>query len=112
MNQDFEKWRKEGKHLPEFLRDFHNQKDLFKFIHETTNLQTHELVKDINSIEGHAYSIDVFLFILAKYGYTLQKSRANFDFKDLPQTLQQQNKIRNQKFFDLVSNFRNQEDKP
>jgi hypothetical protein len=98
MNSKLELWRNEGKHLPEFLRDFHDQKDLFKYLHDSVDINDHDLIKNINWMQGHAYTIDIVLFILAKYGWTLQRSRSKQDFANLDEVISQYNKTRNDMF--------------
>lgn len=98
MDKKLQEWRDEGKHLPEFLRDFHDQKNFFKFLHETLTVDENELTKDINWMQGHAYLIDCVLWKLARYGYTLQKSRAKQNFEDLDEVIKRQTKLRNDMF--------------
>lgn len=98
MDQEFQVWRKEGKHLPDFLKDFHDQKDFFRLLHECLKIEEHEIAKDINWVEGHAYTIDCLLYFLAKFGYTLQKSRARQNFEDLGETIREQNRLRHEMF--------------
>lgn len=74
-------WLESGKYLPECIRDFHDQKDVFKTIH--TLVRSHEITKKVNWIDAQIYTIDVFLWFMAKRGYTLQKSRAKLEFDDL-----------------------------
>lgn len=83
MKKDVEKWREDGKYLPECMRDFHDQKDLFKAIHHTIAVEGHGYAKDVSWMVGQCYVIDIFLWFMAQHGYTLQKSRANVDFLDL-----------------------------
>ena len=73
-----------GDYLPEFLRDFHDQKDLFKSLHHL--YQDSEGAEDKpNWRDGHVYTIDWFLWFMASRGYTLQKCRRkNIPFKELP----------------------------
>ena len=70
--------------LPERLRDFHDQKDLFKSMHYL--YQDGEGAKDKpNWVDGHVYVIDWFLWFMASRGYTLQKTRKQgIEFKDWP----------------------------
>lgn len=82
-----EKWRESGKYMPPAFRDFHDQKDLFKTIHETINVEGHEYVKDISWVAGQVYVIDIFLWFMALHGYTLQKSRAKLDFHDIDEAI-------------------------
>jgi len=75
-----EQWLESGEYLPEFLRDFHDQKDLFKCMHYHFDGQG---AKDMpNWRDGHIYTIDWFLWYVARRGYTLQKSRKNVEFKE------------------------------
>ena len=73
-------WMKRGEHLPEFMRAFHDQKDLFKAIHSL--YQDNDGAEEKPTwVQGHIYVIDWFLWYMALRGYTLQKSRKKVDFK-------------------------------
>jgi hypothetical protein len=98
MDKNLNKWREEGKYLPEFLRDFHDQKDFFKFLHETLNVDENELTKNINWMQGHVYLIDCVLWKLARYGYTIQKSRVKQNFEDIEEAITKQTNLRNDSF--------------
>lgn len=78
-------WIKEGKHLPEVMRDFHDQKDLFKAMHDLQ--QPSQFAKNpadaLDFATGQTYVIDRFLWFMARRGYTLQRSRAHLPFRDL-----------------------------
>jgi hypothetical protein len=82
-----EAWMKSGAYLPPMMRDFHDQKDLFKTIHELVeNSRTARGRDDFGGmrwIDAHCYTIDVFLWFMAKRGYTLQRSRQRLPFRDL-----------------------------
>lgn len=69
------------KHLPIFMRDFHDQKDLFKAISMT--YPEHP----VSWVDGHCYTIDRFLPFMAKHGYTLQRTRAKMRFADIRTTV-------------------------
>ena len=83
---------KSGKHLPRPLRDFHDQKRLFKRIWQNVrNRQKQDAesgsllpvtLKDSNWIDCHIFVIDFFLWFMALHGYTLQKSRQPIEFYD------------------------------
>jgi hypothetical protein len=90
-----DRWLKEGRYLPRFMRDFHDQKDVFKAIHETIRVENHDYAKDINWFAGQCYVIDIFLWWMARRGYTLQPSRANQEFIDIHETIRLQNEHRN-----------------
>lgn len=80
MTKDLETWLESGAHLPKFMRDFHDQKDLFKTIDRRV-LNTS--ADKINWVDAQIYTIDTFLYFMARRGYTLQKSRADVDFRDI-----------------------------
>ena len=88
MAKSVQTFRENGGYLPPAFRDFHDQKDLFKLIHQTTNTENHDGVKDVSWQTGHQYAIDIFLWVMARYGYTLQKSRADVAFHDLQDAIQ------------------------
>lgn len=82
-----EAWMKAGKHLPDALRDFHDQKDVFKAMHDLQKpagpMDAISGVYDVSFIVGQCYVIDRFLWFMARRGYTLQRSRARLPFRDL-----------------------------
>lgn len=79
--QTIDEFRSGGKHLPRILRDFHDQKDVFKTIHSTVELPKE--LANLSWVAAHIYVIDIFLWFMAKRGYTLQKSRANVEFVNI-----------------------------
>ena len=78
------KLQKDQKYLPDFLKDFHDQKDVFKLIDKyiVSKMDTGPS-KMPNWVEAHIYTIDAFLWIMAFYGYKLQKSRVDAEYGDL-----------------------------
>lgn len=83
MDPAVRKWRSEGKHLPVFMRDFHDAKDVFKSIDQYLVFDPeHEHMK-ISWLQAHCYTIESFLWFMAEHGYTLQKSRSRLPFSDL-----------------------------
>jgi len=62
-------------HLPKFMRDFHDQKELFKTIEFVLG------PGNVSWVEGHIYVIDRFLKFMAMHGYTLRKTRQGRDLK-------------------------------
>ena len=88
VNRDIEKWRDNGGHLPEELRDFHDQKDLFRLMHRAFgDPKPDALVREPNVVEGHCYVIDKFLWFMARYGYTLQRTRSKLPFDSLSEDI-------------------------
>lgn len=83
MNSELIKWLESGKHLPLVLRDFHDQKKVFKEIHS--------LYRDANNADAmptwtdaHVYVVDWFLWYMASRGYSLQRNRTKQNFSSLP----------------------------
>lgn len=81
-------FRSTARYLPPAMRDFHDQKDVFKAIHATVDVPGHEYAGEIDWIAGHNYVVDIFLWFMAAHGYTLQKSRADVEFRDLRKTVE------------------------
>lgn len=78
-------WLEEQRHLPEVLRDFSNQKEVFAIIER---IFARHLPADVNRRDAHIYVVDFFLHFMATRGYTLQKTRTRIDFKDLAKDLE------------------------
>lgn len=76
-------WLQSGEYLPGFLRDFHDQKDVFNAMHDTI----WNANENGNARDGHIYVIDTFLWYMARCGYTLQKSRKMSNLKICRMTL-------------------------
>ena len=102
MKKEVIEWRKNGKHLPDFMRDFHDQKDLFKALYQIIDVEKHEMAGHIKWVEGHCYVVDVFLWFMAKYGYTLQKNRTKLDFEDIYKAIGKTRDERNVSFNKLL----------
>lgn len=88
-----------GMYLPHFMRDFHDQKDIFKFLDE---VQERNIEKNRNGDRGDSvnwrtaqvYTIDIFLWVMARHGYTLQRSRKKLPFSDIDRTIEVENERR------------------
>lgn len=79
--QQLERWMKRGGYLPEFMRDFHDQKDVFKALFEFIN--ANETANKIGWVDAQIFTVDVFLWFMALRGYTLQRSRKDLPFRDI-----------------------------
>ena len=105
ISRKVQEWRKAYLFLPKLFRDFHAQKDLFKSIHE--HMDTSKALpqgETVNWITAQCYVVDVFLWFMARHGYTLQKSRTKLDFNDLETTLKECEDLRNKRFADMLNN--------
>lgn len=109
MNAELRKWRDEQKHLPEFMRDFHNCKRLFRGISEYIEIDSDHPAKEVNWCQAHCYTIDVFLWFMAMHGFTLQRSRARQAFESLDALLDELDQQRRQIMADLFRQPRQQE---
>ena len=93
------KWLKSGEYLPVFMRDFHDQKDVFKAMHHViTNAN-----ENGNPRDGHIYVVDTFLWYMARCGYTLQKSRKDVDFKDMDVDIERMKREVAERFSDMLN---------
>ena len=108
----FDEWRQQQKHLPDFMRDFHDQKDLFKALFEVVTEIDDEHQKPyyegLNFQNTHVYVLDVFLWILAAHGYTLQKNRSNFEFGDINEFISRRRDERSNRFHEMLQNSINE----
>ncbi|GBR02136.1 hypothetical protein ACFFGF_04955 [Asaia lannensis] len=107
-NQDaFEKWLNSQQYLPREIRDFHDQKSLFKFVDKTrlanVDRNNGSYMSGMNWVDSMVYTGDVFLWVMAQHGYTLQKSRKKFDFPDLKEALAREDEVRRQESAGVIS---------
>lgn len=87
LEPETQAWRKSGEYLPEFMRDFHDQKDLFKALQDVVE-RSNAKNGEHRSLNGtwtdyHIYSVDIFLWIMAGHGYTLQRTRKRLTFASI-----------------------------
>ncbi len=85
---NLEQWMNEGKYLPDFFRDFHDQKNIFKCMHQKYESDENENKLDDmpNFVNGMIYTVDWFLWYMGRRGYTLQKNRTkNIEFEEFEQ---------------------------
>ncbi len=103
MNRTIKEWRESGDYLPDFLRDFHDQKDFFKAMHDIIDVEGHVYAKEVSGIAGHCYVVDIFLWFLSRFGYKIQKSKADVDFEDLEKAITACRENRLKKFESLLN---------
>lgn len=103
MSNEAIEYTRSKEYLPDFMRDFHDQKDLFKAIHQ--------LYKDNESLQkmpngwcdNHIFVIDYFLWFMGQHGYKLQKARKKgVQFFDLQKTIEEMNGKRIESFKSLL----------
>jgi predicted nucleic acid-binding Zn-ribbon protein len=93
MSSDDDAW-----HLPQFMRDFHDQKDVFRAVsaYDDTLRTDAERTRHPapNWMDAHVYTVDVFLRFMAEHGYTLQKCRRDVAFRDIGAAINELNERR------------------
>lgn len=76
-------WLNSGEYLPPIMRDFHDQKDIFKAMHQQYENGNYSAEQEMpNWANGQCYVIDWFLWYMAGRGYTLQKNRKRIEFRE------------------------------
>lgn len=85
MKRSLDEWMHKGLYLPPFLRDFHDQKDVFKCIDEIVGRSRDKSYGDLlpGWVGAHIYVVDFFLWYMARRGWTLQRSRQPLDFVEM-----------------------------
>lgn len=77
-------WLESSEYMPEFMRDFHDQKEVFRAMHHIiTNAN-----ENGNARDGHIYVVDTFLWYMARCGYTLQRSRKAVEFRSIDEDIE------------------------
>lgn len=79
-------WLKSGEYLPEFLRDHHDAKDFFKALDEVSERSKangNRYIDGVSWMAAQVFTIDIFLWMAARNGYTLQRSRKRVHFNDV-----------------------------
>lgn len=103
MNLDT--YMSKDEHLPEFMKDFHDQKDLFKTMYDQFK-DSHDVLDNVNWVDAHQFTIDVFLWWMGRHGYKLQKSRTkNIEFNNPLDTIKHFTDIRKGKSTKLLTNI-------
>ena len=103
MDSKVRAWRDDQKHLPHIMRDFHDCKDLFKLIDHFTRTPEDHPANAVTWVQAHCYTVDVFLWFMARHGYTLQKSRSRLPFDDLSARLEESRQDRSSSFNAILS---------
>ena len=94
-----------AEHLPEFMKDFHDQKDLFKAIYEQWCTKDDKILNEVNWVNAQCFTIDYFLWWMGLHGYKLQKvKKKNVNFYNPIQTIQKCNNIRRGKLDETLTN--------
>lgn len=104
--QQLKNWVKEGEHLPPLLKDFHDQKDVFKTI---PDIKAKKSFPGISWIDGHCYTIDRFLKWMAYCGYTLQKCRAKQSFVSMEGLIQERKDKETKAFQEMLKKDKDKE---
>ncbi len=88
------------------MRDFHDQKDLFKSVLMwAENSESHK----ISWVDAQCYVIDVFLQYMALHGYILKKSETKEPICDIHETIKTHRNRRTEAFNNMLMNDTNKE---
>lgn len=102
VDENLKEWLKSGEYLPDPIKDFHDQKELFKCL-DTIASSREWVPEKPNWVSAHIYVIDIFLWFMAAHGYTLQKTRKHRDsrptFDDLDEALKEHRDRRLQEYY-------------
>ena len=113
---DFETWMKSGKYLPAFMRDFHDQKRLFKRIEEIRQSDEknggHRTAELPDWVNAHIYVVDFFLWYMARRGYTLQVSRKKLPFVNIYNDLEDFQKRQDEMFYKELDEMAKEKSSP
>lgn len=84
---DLNTYMNNQENLPDFMKDFHDQKDLFKTMYDQFK-DSHDVLENVNWVDGHQFTIDVFLWWMGRHGYKLQKiKKKGIEFSDPTETI-------------------------
>lgn len=93
--------------LPDCLKDFHDQKDVFKAIHQLYNGGETPIPGPNSWVDNHIFVMDYFLWFMARHGYRLQRFKSrHFEQTDLQETIEGFAKQRADSFADMLKNFK------
>lgn len=87
MDENLKRYVESADYLPDVLKDFHDQKLLFKRLGEIVKNRKDGYTDNVSWTAGQVYTIDVFLYYMAVHGYTLQRSRKQVDFENIDEDL-------------------------
>jgi hypothetical protein len=90
MNKPYQQFVESSEHLPAPIQDFHDAKDVFKTMWAQFSLEKFPpAIKNFGWINCQILVIDIFLWWMAKRGWTLQRSRAKVNFLDLDKDIEE-----------------------
>lgn len=98
-------YTKSLKYLPEEFKDFHDQKDLMKALHDL--YKDNETLKNMPNtwVDNHVFIVDFFLYFMSLHGYKLQKIRnKKVKFYDLNKTVDEFKEKRIKELSNILSN--------
>lgn len=99
---ELKEYLNKGKHIPDFMKDFHDQKYLFKAIYQQW-IKENEILERVNWVDAHVFTIDIFLWWMGLHGYKLQKSRKKgIDFYDTDATISHFTEARKDMFSSIL----------
>lgn len=93
---NIEKYLRDFLYLPEEIRDFHIQKDLFKLISERSSIK-------LSVMKAQVYATDYFCHCLVYTGFVLRRSKKQLAFEPMFDTINQARDLRNKNFASMLN---------
>ncbi len=90
------------RYLPVFMRDFHDQKDLFKSVFDWGYQKDSWHERSISWTDAHIFVIDVFLQYMAIHGFVLKKSNTKEPTCDIYATIKTHKDRRSEAFTNML----------
>lgn len=101
---DLQNYMNNQENLPDFMKDFHDQKDLFKAIYEQWKNEDNQTLHKVSWVDAHVFTIDYFLWWMGLHGYKLQKiKKKDVEFYNPEETIEQSRLIRRGKETEMLS---------
>jgi hypothetical protein len=97
-------WELARKMNPTPLKDFHDQKDLFKYLFDLIPYDDQQGLDKISWVQAQIFTIDKFLPFMAMHGYTLQKARHKLNFYNIYKTIDEFKEKTAKMFSEMLSN--------
>lgn len=88
VKRSYRQYRDSNDHLPQCMKDFSDRCEIFDAMKALTDDAGMPEECQLSSMHAHIFTVDVFLWFMARHGYTLQRSRAHVEFDDLDQARQ------------------------
>ena len=109
MKGGIKEWLDSLGYLPEEMKDFHDQKIIFKMIEDAASKDLGKgSIERPDWVSAHCYVIDEFLWFMAQHGYILQRCRKKLPFRSLEESALQYENARANEFARIIADSKGQ----